>query len=155
MPSLVARKKTRESEMGSPRVTYEVRAMYLPFFLAADQNLLLHLDQRLREKFQGERMFEGDTSIEDKMDGWMIDAVIEKYPILGLREVLEAIANMKPEQRIPLSEVPDLQPPPPPPEPEKPPLEIVSLDQAQSMESSESESLLKTSEELQRTGDQG
>jgi hypothetical protein len=128
MPSLVAKKKTRQRELGSPRTEYEVRLLYLPFFLASNQTLIQHLDRRLRERFQGQTVFEGDPKVEQEMTQVVIDAVLEKHPIQGLREVLEAIAAMVPGQRIPADEIPNLDVEVVQEEPPK--LEMVSLNEA-------------------------
>lgn len=129
MPSLVARKKTKQSEQGSPRVSYEVRTVYLPFFLAANQDLLRHVDKRLKERFQGRRIMEGSTEIERESTSVVIDAILEKNPVKGLREVLEALEKMQPGQVLPDDEIPNLEPPKVD-EPEPPKLGLVTLDEA-------------------------
>lgn len=118
MPSLITRKKSRP---GQTSVEYEVRAVYLPFFVAANQTLLEHVDRRLQEKFPT------PGASEEEMSRTVVDAIMETHPIQGLREVLEAIAAMEPEKRIPQDQVqvraarPEKKPPPV--------LEVVGLDE--------------------------
>jgi len=65
---------------------WEVAWMWLPHFLAADQELHKLVDQKMTEKFRG---VEIDKDLPDKMHQHVIDIIMDRYPINGLRRFLD------------------------------------------------------------------
>ena len=85
---------------------WEVAWMWLPHFLAADIELHKHVDQEMTKSFRG-TMLEGDvysqyppsmTPILEKMHKAVIDLILEKYPIQGLRQFLEGYNHLQPDE---------------------------------------------------------
>ena len=127
MPYLVVPEK-KDSEldpMSTPKRNWVVTWTVLPYFLAANTDLVRHVDKRLRERFAGETIFSGDPGIQREMSELVIEAILEKTPMVGLREVLQAILELKVAEKLEM--VPDLTPLPPK---EPPKLEVVGLDES-------------------------
>ena len=85
---------------------WEVAWMWLPHFLAADTELHKYVDQRMTEAFKG-TMLEGDvlsmyppsmTPILEQMHRRVIELILEKYPIPGLKEFLDGYAHLHPDE---------------------------------------------------------
>ena len=85
---------------------WEVAWMWLPHFLAADSELHKHVDREMTGEFKG-TMLEGDvmnmyppsmTPILEKMHQKVIDLILEKYPIHGLRRFLEGYTYLRPDE---------------------------------------------------------
>ena len=74
---------------------WEVAWMWLPHFLAADQALHKYVDQEMTKAFQGEQTV--DTTLFDHMHTKVLDLLLEKYPIPGLRRFLEGYVHLRPE----------------------------------------------------------
>ncbi len=98
---LVHEKKHRDGK-------WEVAWMWMPHFLAADKELHKRVDQKMTETFKG-TMLEGDamsmyppsmTPILEMMNRKVIELVLEKYPISGLKELLEAYAHLQPDKEL-------------------------------------------------------
>ena len=89
MPSLVVKKRR-----GNRGTIWAVAWPLMPWWLAANQVLVNHVDQRLRELFKGSRMLDIDPGMERKMSETVITAILEKHPMEGLLEVLQAIHKM-------------------------------------------------------------
>jgi hypothetical protein len=90
---LVHQKKHKEGK-------WEVAWMWLPHFLAADLALHKYVDQKMTEKFKGE-MAEEDMELESlvgKMHNTVIGLILERYPIPGLKGLLDSYADLDPEQ---------------------------------------------------------
>jgi hypothetical protein len=79
---------------------WEVAWMWLPHFLATDVNLHKMVDRRMTEEFKGQMVKEGTTHHLEQMHKKVIDLILEQYPILGLRGLLESYAQLDPEQRL-------------------------------------------------------
>jgi len=96
---LVHEKKHRDGK-------WEVAWMWLPHFLAADRSLHKHVDQEMTASFKG-TMLEEDvlsmyppsmTPILEAMNAKVIDLILERYPIPGLRGLLEGYAHLQPDE---------------------------------------------------------
>lgn len=71
---------------------WEVAWMWLPHFLTADVALHRFVDKRMTEKFRS-RM--GDKeALADEMHLAVIDLIVEKYPIKGLRQLLGSYSEV-------------------------------------------------------------
>lgn len=80
MPSLL-----EKTENQGPRgEVWQVKWMWLPFFLAQDPELIRSVDKRLTQLFQG-----GPPPKEKVLESALIQAICQKYPMKGLREALE------------------------------------------------------------------
>lgn len=98
---LVHEKKHRDGR-------WEVAWMWLPHFLAADKELHKDVDQKMTLAFKG-TMLEGDamsmyppsmTPILEMMHRKVIELILEKYPIPGLKELLEAYSHLQPDKEL-------------------------------------------------------
>ena len=87
---------------------WEVAWMWLPHFLASDKSLHKWVAEKMTKEFKG-TMLEGDvhnmyppsmTPILKRMHDRVIELLIEKYPIPGLRGYLEAIVYVQPEEEL-------------------------------------------------------
>ena len=87
---------------------WEVAWMWIPHFLAADLNLVKHVDEVMSDEFKGVKLPRTDEPIlyhqelmkvGRKMHDRVIDLVLEKYPMKGLREYLEAALQVDPEMK--------------------------------------------------------
>lgn len=103
MPNLVQRVKAQ-------RPTFEVNTLALPFFLAVNTGLIEHVGLRLNERFIGVSIEHADD-LEREMSLVAIDAILEKKPMVGLRELLMATIALDVDSKI--EDVPDLTPPAP------------------------------------------
>jgi len=100
MPCLVHQKK------GSSRY-WEVAWSWAPNFLAADLSLVSYVDKVLSEEFQGveipsltEEPFEETRSrVALQMHRRVLDLILERYSIKGLREYLNAVLQVDPETK--------------------------------------------------------
>jgi hypothetical protein len=79
---------------------WEVAWMWLPHFLAADQDLHKLVDEKMTETFKGEVIEEPNRTIAvAKMHLKVIDLIVERYPnITGLRQLLEGYHNLSLEE---------------------------------------------------------
>lgn len=90
---LVHQKKHREGK-------WEVAWMWLPHFLAADLELHKFIDQEMTEAFKGQMVDEENPSrLLERMDQKLIDLIMEKHPIPGLRRFLDGYAWIHPESQ--------------------------------------------------------
>lgn len=96
---LIHEKKHRDGK-------WEVAWMWLPHFLAADRELHRYVDQQMTAAFKG-TLLEEDvlsmyppsmTPILDKMHKKVIELIMEKYPIPGIKEFLEGYAHLRPDE---------------------------------------------------------
>ena len=79
---------------------WEVATTWLPFFLAADQGLLREIDKVMTKEFKGTTWVpEQSESILRTMHDRVVELILKKYPILGLREHLQTLAEIDPEKR--------------------------------------------------------
>lgn len=87
---------------------WQIAWTWMPFFLASDQSLHKSVSKAMTEEFRG-TMLEGDvhnmyppsmTPILERMHKKVVDLIIEQYPIPGLREYLNAIEGVQPEEKI-------------------------------------------------------
>lgn len=99
---LVHEKKERSGK-------WEVAWMWLPQFLAMDAELHKAVDQKMTQEFKGifleagvdpsaEHMVQEMHDLTVRMHNRVIALILEKYPMPGLREILEAYINLKPEE---------------------------------------------------------
>jgi hypothetical protein len=80
---------------------FEVAWTWVPFFIADDRELIKSADTELRELFSGKEFLATSQSEDElmlRMHEAVIDMVCEKYPMKGLRQYLEAICEVSPEQ---------------------------------------------------------
>jgi hypothetical protein len=107
MPHLVSKKQDAKKSG-----VYEVAWTWMPFFLANNVELHKHVDLELQARFVDYRYFEGDNSVFDKMSAAVVDIIVAKVPMVGLREALTALIAVNPEIRLRLVEESDegLQP---------------------------------------------
>lgn len=99
MPSLV--EKMKEGTRGG---IWGVKWMWMPAFLAMDEELVKSVDARLNQLFQG-----GDPPMPGILDKAVIDTVLKKYPMEGLRPALEALQKVDPTVRLHLIEGPGVE----------------------------------------------
>lgn len=88
MPYLVGPKK-------DVRSTWEVYWGYLPYFLAADLELIKTVDARMKELYAGS---EDDPERARFLSKTVIKLILEKYPMKGLKEALTALEAMSPQE---------------------------------------------------------
>jgi hypothetical protein len=74
----------------NPRVL-EVAWTWVPFWLAADKNLIAKIDQELTKQFKGQEMTP-DLLVE--LDKMVKSKILEAYKIQGLDKVLEALGEI-------------------------------------------------------------
>ena len=78
---------------------WEVAWMWLPHFLAADQSLHKYIDQKMTESFKGQVVENGEASqLIQQMHQKVLDLILEKYPIPGLRRFLEGYVHLRPDE---------------------------------------------------------
>lgn len=85
---------------------WEVAWMWLPHFLAMDAKLHKLVDQKMTEEFKGqflesssdcpEHLVQEMHNLVLKMHNKVIELILLEHPILGLRELLEGYAHLKP-----------------------------------------------------------
>jgi len=73
---------------------WEVAWTWLPFFLAADKELVKYVDQELTKEFKGVET-EGEDQLVEMMHEKVINLIVEHYPIPGLREHLGTLEQVK------------------------------------------------------------
>lgn len=80
---------------------WEIAWMWLPHFLAADMELHKHVGQKMTSLFKGESFEKGSppTTLLQGMHEQIIKLILEKYPIPGLRQYLEAVIHLQPEEQ--------------------------------------------------------
>jgi hypothetical protein len=85
---------------------WQVAWSWLPYFLATDRALHKWVGERMTEKFKGSKL-EGDvhnmypptmTPLLMDMHKEVINLILERYPIQGLRAYLEATVHVQPEE---------------------------------------------------------
>jgi len=79
---------------------WEVSWTWLPYFLAADRELVTFVDQGLTKEFKGTDLSsEIDPDVlTRRMHDRVIALIQEKYPMSGLRQYLEAITYLNAEE---------------------------------------------------------
>lgn len=71
--------------------------MWLPHFLAADMDLHKYIDQKMTEGFKGEVVENGEAGpLIERMHQRVLDLILEKYPIPGMRRFLEGYVHLRP-----------------------------------------------------------
>lgn len=85
--------------------TWEVAWTWLPYFLSADKDLHRFVDQKMTEEFSGIALCgtldgppETRESFITKMHLRVVDLILEKHPIPGLRRLLDAYVYVRPEE---------------------------------------------------------
>ena len=67
--------------------------MWLPHFLAADLELHKFVDEEMTKAFRGMEVDEENPArMLEKMDQKLIDLILERHPIPGLRRLLDGYA---------------------------------------------------------------
>ena len=76
---------------------WEVAWTWLPFFLAADHDLVKSVDKSLNDEFFGSKseVPEDILALESKMHEKVISLIIKKYPIPGLDQYIRAIGEVR------------------------------------------------------------
>lgn len=73
--------------------------MWLPHFLAADRELHKHVDRKMTESFKGTMLDEDNpTHHLEQIHQKVIDLILEKYQIPGLRRFLEGYTYLRPDE---------------------------------------------------------
>lgn len=81
---------------------WEVAWMWLPHFLAADQALHKYVDQQMTATFKGTVVDDQDGArLVEEMHQRVLDLLLEKYPIPGMRRFLEGYVHLRPEEENP------------------------------------------------------
>lgn len=75
---------------------WEVAWMWLPHFLAADRSLHKYVDKKMTEAFKGTVLDEGSLHHLEQMHQMVVDLILEKYPIQGLRRFLDGYVHLHP-----------------------------------------------------------
>jgi hypothetical protein len=74
---------------------WEVAWTWMPFFLAADTNLIKHVDSILTEEYKGSIPNGDDDQVLFKqMHDRVLSLITEKYPMPGLHKYLSAIKEV-------------------------------------------------------------
>jgi len=82
---------------------WEVAWMWLPHFLAADSSLHRYVGKSMTEAFKGETLEDNPAQANAmllRMHSKVLELILEKYPIPGLRQYLESIIHLQPEEEI-------------------------------------------------------
>lgn len=66
---------------------WEIVWVWLPHFLAVDVELQRYVDKKMTEKFRG-RYVDDKEVLAEEMHRAVIDLIVEKHPIRGLRQLL-------------------------------------------------------------------
>ena len=84
---------------------WQIAWMWLPHFLASDSSLHKFVAERMTEEFRGTMLEGGEgedppsvAPVLQRMHDKVIDLIVEKYPIGGLREYLSSITHVQPEE---------------------------------------------------------
>ena len=91
---IVHQKKEKEGK-------WEVAWMWLPHFLASDKSLHRYVAEKMTESFKGQAVEDDQAqknSLLMQMHNAVIHLILEKYPISGLRQYLEAMIHLDPEE---------------------------------------------------------
>lgn len=79
---------------------WEVAWMWLPHFLAADQELHKFVDQSMTKFFKGEMVEDDDVpKLVERMHQKVISLICEKHPIPGIRRFLEGYVYLRPGEK--------------------------------------------------------
>ena len=81
---------------------WEVAWMWLPHFLASDQSLHRHVAEKMTETFKGQTLEEDQVQknlVLTQMHNEVIRLIMERHPIPGLRQYLEATIHLDPESQ--------------------------------------------------------
>lgn len=80
---------------------WEIAWMWLPHFLASDGNLHRYVAEKMTSTFKGQ-VLEGDEEQKNQvlmqLHNEVIRLILEKHPISGLRQYLEATIHLDPEK---------------------------------------------------------
>jgi len=85
---------------------WAVAWMCLPHFLAADRELHKLVDQTMTEEFRGTIVDSGEKNsppiiaLVEKLNNRVIALILEKYPIRGLRHLLDTYAGLEPGEKF-------------------------------------------------------
>jgi hypothetical protein len=82
---------------------WEVAWTWLPFFLASDSNLHKYVGQKMTEEFKGQTMEEDPAQklvLLRCMHNRVLELILEKYCIPGLRSYLESTIHLQPEEEV-------------------------------------------------------
>ncbi len=80
--------------------------MWLPHFLASDREFHKLVDRTMTEEFRGtvidsvERQDPQRLALVEKLNNRVIALILEKYPIRGLRHLLDTYAGLDPEEKF-------------------------------------------------------
>ena len=79
---------------------WEVAWTWLPYFLASDQKLVKRVDEVLTKRFKGVDLTQEDPErLMELMHNQVLETILSSYPIKGLKEYLESVEKVKPEER--------------------------------------------------------
>jgi hypothetical protein len=76
---------------------WEVAWIWLPHFLTLDVELQRYVDKQMTEKFRG-RVVEDRDALADEMHLVVVDLIVEKYPIKGLRQLLGSYSQISADE---------------------------------------------------------
>jgi hypothetical protein len=76
---------------------WEVAWTWLPYFIAADRGLHDEVDAAMTDEFKG-TMLEDEQNAVLKMHNRVIELILRKYNMPGLRAYLESIIHLHPEE---------------------------------------------------------
>lgn len=72
---------------------WEVAWTWMPYFLASDRDLIKHVDERMTEALS-----DGPMSVPE-MHQKVLELILQKRPMLGLKHYLEAVIHVYPDER--------------------------------------------------------
>lgn len=80
---------------------WEIAWMWFPHFLAIDKELHKTVATKMTALFKGECFENGEPpqALLQRMHEQVIKLTLEKYPIPGLRQYLEAVIYLQPEEQ--------------------------------------------------------
>jgi len=91
----------QEKKVGHGR--WEVAWTWLPFFLASDSSLHKHVGQKMTEEFKGQAVEEDQAqknALLLRMHNRVLDLILERYSIPGLRQYLESVIHLRADEEI-------------------------------------------------------
>lgn len=81
---------------------WEVAWMWLPHFLASDRSLHRYVAEKMTESFKGQTVEDDQAQKNNllmQMHNEVIRLILEKHPIQGMRQCLEAMIHLDPESQ--------------------------------------------------------
>ena len=82
---------------GNLTPTWEVAWVWIPHFIASNPDIVKHVSEKMTESFKGRTVKNG---LQQEMHQTVIELILEKLPMPGLKDYLEAVQLVKPEEEL-------------------------------------------------------